>query len=173
MASLKGFDVLLDLAESLPASPVAVVAAAQHWRAWSITAAPGAATARAAASTESHWRTAMNARYADTTRGWTPGVDSYSGFRNNWDRNGDRPLTGLTGYLRERHIARCFICGLARDVCVKLSAEDSVAARFETYRLWGVTRPVEPKSEEAVRAGLRAHGVQIIESEELNPCSAS
>jgi nicotinamidase/pyrazinamidase len=106
-------------------------------------------------------------------KGMDPEVDSYSGFRNNWDRSGERPPTGLAGYLRERGIERCFICGLARDVCVKLTAEDSAAAGFETYLLWDLTRPVEPESDEAVRASLRDQGVKVIESAELPSCSES
>lgn len=97
-----------------------------------------------------------------------PEVDSYSAFRNNWDRTGQRPPTGLAGYLRERGIESCFICGLARDVCVKLSAEDSAQAGFSTYVLWDLTRPIDPDSDEAVRRALTACGVRIIQSQELD-----
>jgi nicotinamidase/pyrazinamidase len=96
-----------------------------------------------------------------------PKVDSYSAFRNNWDPSGGRPRTGLAGYLRERGIERCFVCGLARDFCVKFSAEDAAEAGFETYLIWDLTRAIDPDGDESVRRGLTERGVRIIDSAEL------
>jgi nicotinamidase/pyrazinamidase len=98
-------------------------------------------------------------------------VDSYSGFRNNWDRHGERPSTGLAGYLRERSIGAVFVCGLARDVCVKWTAEDAVAAGFETTLLWDLSRPVDPESNAAVHRDLARLGVRILTRE--RPSQAS
>jgi nicotinamidase/pyrazinamidase len=95
-------------------------------------------------------------------KGTDPRVDSYSTFRNNWDAIGRRPLTGLAGYLRERAIETVVLCGLARDYCVKWSAEDAVAAGFRTVVLWDLTRPVDPRSDAAVAAGLRELGVAVV-----------
>lgn len=94
-------------------------------------------------------------------------TDSYSGFRNNWNADGQRPTTGLTGYLRERGIRNVVLCGLARDYCVKWSAEDAAAAGFRTSVLWDLTRAVDPASDDAVREDLKRAGVQIITSQEL------
>lgn len=88
-------------------------------------------------------------------------VDSYSGFRNNWDARGERPPTGLTGYLRERGVEEVSLCGLARDYCVKWSAEDAAAAGFRATVLWELTRPVDPTSDERVRAELERAGVAV------------
>lgn len=90
-------------------------------------------------------------------------VDSYSGFRNNWDARGERPTTGLAGYLRERGVEEVFLCGLARDFCVKWSAEDAVAAGFRATVLWDLTRPVVPASDEVVRAGLAKLGARVVD----------
>lgn len=87
--------------------------------------------------------------------------DSYSGFRNNWDARGERPPTGLTGYLRERGVEEVVLCGLARDYCVKWSAEDAAAAGFRTTVLWELTRPVDPASDARVRAELERAGVAV------------
>jgi nicotinamidase/pyrazinamidase len=95
-------------------------------------------------------------------KGADPAVDSYSGFRNNWDAAGDRPPTGLAGYLRERGVADVYLCGLARDFCVKWSAEDAAAAGFRTRVLWDLTRPVDPASDERVRRDLERAGVEIL-----------
>lgn len=90
-------------------------------------------------------------------------VDSYSGFRNNWDAAGGRPPTGLAGYLRERAVGEVFVCGLARDFCVKWSAEDAAAAGFRTTVLWDLTRAVMPTSDEEVREALGSTGVRVVE----------
>lgn len=94
-------------------------------------------------------------------KGNDPAVDSYSGLRNNWNRWGDRPATGLAGYLRERGITHVVVCGLARDYCVKWTAEDAAEAGFRVRFLWDLTRPVDPTSDERVRADLMRRRVEI------------
>src|SRR3954464_14565343 len=47
-------------------------------------------------------------------------VDSYSAFYD----DGGAP-TGLAGYLRDRGVERVFVCGLARDYCVRATATDA------------------------------------------------
>lgn len=100
-------------------------------------------------------------------KGMDPQVDSYSGFKNNWNRGGRRPETGLAGYLRERGIGNVFLCGLARDFCVKWSAEDAVGAGFRVTVVWDATRPVDPASDDRVRSDLERIGVHIALSGEL------
>ncbi len=98
-------------------------------------------------------------------KGTDPQVDSYSAFRNNWDPRGDRPATGLAGYLRERGVCAVCVCGLARDVCVRWTAEDAAAAGFRTTVLWDLTRAVDPAADETVRAALAARGVAVANDE--------
>ncbi len=97
-------------------------------------------------------------------KGTDPDVDSYSGFRNNWNAAGDRPPTGLAGYLRERGVRDVIICGLARDYCVKWSAEDAVADGFRVVVLWDLTRPVDPRSDARVRSDLESAGALIYDT---------
>ena len=59
-------------------------------------------------------------------KGYRPGIDSYSAFREN-DR---KTPTGLASYLRERGFERITICGLALDYCVFFSAIDAREAGF-------------------------------------------
>lgn len=101
-------------------------------------------------------------------KGTNPAVDSYSGFRNNWDDAGRRPPTGLAGFLREHGIANVFVTGLARDVCVKWTAEDAADLGFATTVIWDLTRPVDPTSDDKVRTALTKAGVQIVESSDLD-----
>ncbi len=94
-------------------------------------------------------------------------VDSYSGFRNNWNPEGARPPTGLASYLTERGVEEVAVCGLARDICVKWTAEDAARAGLRVQFLWDLTRPVNPASDAAVRAALESLGVEIVESASL------
>jgi nicotinamidase/pyrazinamidase len=126
-------------------------------------------TARA----ELHRDLPMDAVAAIIRKGTDPLCDSYSGFRNNWNAQGGRPPTGLAGYLAERGIADVFLCGLARDFCVKWSAEDASAAGFRTWFLWDLTRPVDQSTDEHVRNDLTSRGVQILDSSQLMDAAKS
>lgn len=97
-----------------------------------------------------------------------PMVDSYSAFRNNWAPDGTRPPTGLGGYLKDLGITDVFICGLARDFCVKWSAEDALDAGFRVHIIWDLTRSVFPADDSQVREDLLRRGVAIITSEQLS-----
>ena len=94
-------------------------------------------------------------------------VDSYSAFRNNWNAENIRPTTGLAGFLREREIKDLYLCGLARDYCVKWSAEDAAAEGFRVRFFWDLTRPVDKNADAQVRADLETLGVEIITLEQL------
>jgi nicotinamidase/pyrazinamidase len=90
-------------------------------------------------------------------------VDSYSGFRNNWNARGERPATGLAGYLRERGVTDVDVCGLARDYCVLWTAEDAAAAGYHTRLIWPLTRPVDAANDNAVRDACRRSDIEIVE----------
>jgi len=100
-------------------------------------------------------------------KGMAPDSDSYSGFRNNWNPAGERPSTGLAGYLTERGVREVVVCGLARDVCAKWTAEDAAAAGFGVTFLWDLTRAVDPDSDARVRRDLEAAGVRVINAGDL------
>jgi nicotinamidase/pyrazinamidase len=72
-------------------------------------------------------------------KGYRETIDSYSGFKE----NDHRTQTGLAGYLRERELKRLFICGLATDFCVAWTAEDGIAAGFETVVIEDATRAID------------------------------
>ena len=94
-------------------------------------------------------------------------VDSYSAFRENVDREGKRPSTGLAAWLEARGLRRVFVCGLARDFCVRWSAVDAAAAGFETYLLDDLTRAVFPERRGEVDAAFASAGVEVIRGGEL------
>ena len=91
-------------------------------------------------------------------------VDSYSCFRNNWDSGGRRRPTGLAGLMRERDVTDVYVTGLARDVCVEWTAVDAAELGFATTVIWDLTRPLNPRNDERVRAALSDAGVSIAES---------
>ena len=72
-------------------------------------------------------------------KGFRPGIDSYSAFREN-DR---AALTGLESYLRERGITRVFLAGLARDYCVQYTAEDALEQGFDVLILEDACRAID------------------------------
>ena len=96
-----------------------------------------------------------------------PAVDSYSAFRNNWNPAGERPPTGLTGYLRDRGVEGVYICGLARDFCVLWSAEDGAEAGFRVHVLWDLTRAIYAEEDRRNERKLRELGVEIVRSRDL------
>lgn len=94
-------------------------------------------------------------------KGFRPAIDSYSAFFEN-----DKTTpTGLTGYLRERGLTRVFCCGLAFDFCVRYSAEDAHAQRFETLVIEDACRAIDMDgSAQATRDSLGAQGIALINS---------
>jgi nicotinamidase/pyrazinamidase len=101
-------------------------------------------------------------------KGSHPGVDSYSGFRENHGPHGERPSTGLAGWLRERGVTEVYVCGLARDVCVLWTAQDAVDLGFRTHLLWDLSRPVTPTSDATTRDTLMAKGITITDAGNLH-----
>jgi nicotinamidase/pyrazinamidase len=98
-----------------------------------------------------------------------PATDSYSAFRNNWNSRGNRPPTGLSGYLKDRGVEEVFLCGLARDFCVKWSAEDALQEGFKTFVIWDLCRSIDSSSDDSLRRDLTQRGAKIISIGSLLP----
>ncbi|HKS88319.1 MAG TPA: bifunctional nicotinamidase/pyrazinamidase [Stellaceae bacterium] len=92
-------------------------------------------------------------------KGYHPGIDSYSAFREN-DR---KTPTGLAGYLRERGFARVTLCGLATDFCVLYSALDAREAGFTASVVPAASRGIDlDGSLPRALAQMREAGVALI-----------
>jgi len=100
-------------------------------------------------------------------KGTRPEVDSYSAFRENVGPDGSRPTTGLGAWLRARGVGRVFVCGLARDFCVRATAVDAAAEGFEVVVLDDLTRAVFPDRAAEVDGEFRRAGVELRASAEL------
>jgi nicotinamidase/pyrazinamidase len=94
-------------------------------------------------------------------------VDSYSGFCDNHGPGGERPPTGLAGYLRERGVRRVLICGLALDFCVCWTALDAVAMGFGAVLLRDLSRPVAREGEARAIEDMARAGVVVAEASDL------
>lgn len=94
-------------------------------------------------------------------------VDSYSAFQENHGPDGQRPRTGLAGWLEEHGVSELYAVGLARDVCVLWTVQDALEAGLRAHVIWDLTRPVTPASDEATRARLQEWGVGIVDSASL------
>ncbi|HEX9051826.1 MAG TPA: nicotinamidase [Anaeromyxobacter sp.] len=91
-------------------------------------------------------------------------VDSYSAFRENVGPDGSRPSTGLGAWLKARGIRRAFVCGLARDFCVRATAVDGAAEGLDVVVLDDLTRAVFPERRAECDAALGRAGVRLAES---------
>jgi nicotinamidase/pyrazinamidase len=97
-------------------------------------------------------------------KGMNRAIDSYSAFYEN-DR---KTPTGLTGYLRERGLARVYLAGLAFDFCVRYSAEDASRAGFDVVVIEDACRGIDVESSVALtRASLAERGIPCIAAAEL------
>lgn len=100
-------------------------------------------------------------------KGTRQDVDSYSAFRENPGPDGARATTGLGAWLKARGIRRLFVCGLARDYCVRWSAEDASAESFLTYVIDDLTRAVDPSRRAETDAAFDRARVRLVEAREL------
>lgn len=76
--------------------------------------------------------------------------------------------------MRERGITDVYVTGLARDVCVKWTAEDAADLGFATTVIWDLTRPVNPASDARVRSALARRRsdrrIRVWKSQEVLVC---
>ena len=91
-------------------------------------------------------------------KGFHPGIDSYSAFREN-----DRVTrTGLDGYLKERGFTRLVMCGLALDYCVAWSALDARQAGFEVAVVEPATAAIDlDGSRKRMMTDMRRAGITL------------
>jgi nicotinamidase/pyrazinamidase len=119
------------------------------------------------------WGAALHLRLPDHAlslvlrKGTRREVDSYSAFRENVGPDGRRPTTGLAAWLSARGVRRVFVCGLARDFCVRWSALDAAAEGLEAVVLDDLTRPVFPERRAETDEAFRAAGVRTARSADL------
>jgi nicotinamidase/pyrazinamidase len=97
-------------------------------------------------------------------KGFRPGVDSYSAFRE----NDKRTTTGLAGFLKERGIKRIFLTGLATDFCVFYSAMDARAEGFAVVLVEDACRAIDLDGSLALaRSEMAKAGVVTAQSNDL------
>lgn len=92
-------------------------------------------------------------------KGDDPDREAYSGFQA---RGVD-----LAGWLRVRGVHHVFVAGLATDYCVRATALDARAARFEVTLIDDAVRGVSPETTAAALGDLDEAGVTRVTSEAL------
>jgi nicotinamidase/pyrazinamidase len=97
-------------------------------------------------------------------KGYHKNIDSYSAFYEA-DR---KTATGLSAYLKQHHVKRVFLTGLATDFCVAWTAIDARREGFETYVIEDATRAIDLNGSLAKAwADMKAKGVKRIQSSDL------
>ena len=102
-------------------------------------------------------------------KGFRPGIDSYSAFRENDRKTG----TGLHGWLGERGFKRLFLCGLATDYCVFWSAQDARALGYAVFvvedacRGIGAPAPDGGTTMDAARRAMAEAGISLVRTSDL------
>ncbi|KAI0219924.1 Nicotinamidase [Lamellibrachia satsuma] len=96
-------------------------------------------------------------------KGTSPDVDSYSAF---WD-NKRISQTPLVHELSKRNITDVYICGLALDVCVGLTAKDALEHGFRTVIIDDACRGVAVSDIDNTKEQLRKMGAIFVDSCEV------
>jgi nicotinamidase/pyrazinamidase len=98
-------------------------------------------------------------------KGHNRGVDSYSTFME----ADQKTPTGLTGYLKQSGVKRCFLAGLATDFCVAWSAMDARAAGFQAIVIEDASRGINLGGTglDAAWKEMAKRGVQRIQASDL------
>jgi len=107
----------------------------------------------------------MNHVEAIFRKGINPEVDSYSGFYD----NGHKRSTGLSGYLRERHVNSVCVCGLAGDYCVFYTVKDAIREGFKTFLIEDATRSIDAAAFEKAKDEVKSLGGKIVRSSNFGP----
>lgn len=112
------------------------------------------------------WGAALHPRLTvagERVRKGTAGEDGYSGFHTRDPVAGTEQSTGLAELLRDRHVERVVVVGLATDYCVKATALDAVAAGFDTTVVRAAVGAVdlEPGDGDRALAAMAAAGVHV------------
>lgn len=95
-------------------------------------------------------------------KGTDSAIDSYSAFYDNQQLKS----TGLTEYLRAKHVTDLYVMGLATDYCVKYSCLDAISDGFTVYLITDACRGVNLQKHDIENAlrDMQDKGVILINS---------
>ncbi len=96
-------------------------------------------------------------------KGMDSQIDSYSAFNDNEHKK----ATGLSDYLKGRHVDQVYLVGLAADFCVGFSALDALKEGFDTFLIEDATRAISGRGFLEMKNKIRERGGHIILSDQL------
>jgi len=98
-------------------------------------------------------------------KGTDPRYDSYSGFFD----NGHHTATGLGDILKQRHVQRVFVLGLATDYCVNFTVLDALQLGYETVLIEDGCRGVNLNDGDVANAieTMRQQGADVRHSAQV------
>lgn len=94
-------------------------------------------------------------------KGTHPHIESYSAFRDIWNRS----VSELPGLLDAKGVTDVYFVGLAGDYCVKYSAYDSVEFGYKTWVIEDGIRCIA--TDNSTEEGLKKRGVKFTTSKEV------
>jgi len=102
-----------------------------------------------------------------TQKGSQQEIDSYSAFFD----NGHRHNTGLDEWLRQHHVSKLVIMGLATDYCVKYTVLDALTLGYQVIVIIEGCRGVnlQPSDSEQALQEMAQAGAQLMTSAEFIP----
>lgn len=97
--------------------------------------------------------------HAIIRKGYNQKHDSYSGFFD-----ADRNPTGLLGMLTSHVGTRntIFVVGLAKDFCVKATAEDALLLCPDVRVIDSLTKPVFPEKNNEINEFYKSRGIKLV-----------
>lgn len=98
-------------------------------------------------------------------KGIDPLIDSYSAFYDNLHQRS----TGLSNYLKERHVQDIYLAGICTEYCVKYSALDALEEGFNVFIILDACRGAEVHPGDIAEAleVMRQKGAHFITSSEI------
>jgi nicotinamidase/pyrazinamidase len=96
-------------------------------------------------------------------KGQDKNYDSYSGFKDDGGAE-----TGMDQILKRNGVRKVVVYGIATDYCVKATAIDAVDAGYDVMVIEDLCRYVAPKTAEAALKEMRAKGITVVKSFDLN-----
>jgi nicotinamidase/pyrazinamidase len=97
-----------------------------------------------------------------------PQYDSYSGFEDDGGKK-----TEMGQVLKKDGIKKLIVYGIATDYCVRATALDGVAARYQVVLIKNLCRGVAPDTTQKAIEKMKAKGIVVLDDVDLEKIKAN